>query len=253
MNIVIEAESHIGKVRDENQDAMAWKIHPSYPVAYFIVADGMGGYSGGALASQIAVESIEKAMLNCPYDQLNTADAAEIDRLLGHHIDSSIRFANTAIWDRKSDMSPEFGQMGTTIVLGIICHNRLVIGHVGDSRAYLYRSNSLSQLTKDHSVLQELINSGVENVDSMNIRDALTRALGIQDTVEPELGAFALQTGDVILSCSDGLTKHLSDGQIGHELSLNLSINDTCFRLLDLALSDGGKDNITLVLSMIGT
>lgn len=254
MTITVEAVTHIGKVREENQDAITWQHCPEGPFAYFVVADGMGGYSGGAYASKLAIESAQQALSHVRYSDIQNDTPENTTQFLSSLVHDAITKANERIWQEKATAGPELSQMGTTIVVGAIYNNIAVIGNVGDSRAYLYRSSELAQISKDHSIVQELIDSGnfdMSQIDAMNIRDALTRALGIGETVEPFICSQILDTHDIIVACSDGLTKHLTDADISEELSLNLSIQETCFRMLDGALNDGGKDNISIVLAMI--
>jgi protein phosphatase len=248
MHVFIEGETHIGKVRDENQDAIAWHIAPNGLFGYLVIADGMGGYTGGALASRLAVETVTAELADLPGSALASMIGDAIDDFLIQRIDHAISRANDAIGQRKRESAEHFRHMGTTLVIALVWQRTLYVGHVGDSRAYLFRGQELSQLTSDHTVAQDLVASSqisAEEIAKLKLQDALTRAVGIDVTVNADVGSLALQPGDTILCCTDGLTKHLTDYDIAHELSLDLPLNQSCWRLIDAVLEAGARDNVS--------
>lgn len=251
MLINIEGQCHVGRVREENQDAIAWSDNIGSPLRYMILADGMGGYSGGSIASQLAIDTIENAISHIS-DALQVREEPSLE-FLKKQSEQLLLAANQAVWNAKQG-NQELQNMGTTLVLALFFENYVIIGHVGDSRAYLYRDNHFTQLTDDHSVSQELMDSGKfspDDLKDMTIQDALTRAIGTEERVSVDLQTMTLNDQDIILLCSDGLNKHLSNLEIGTELSYNLPIDQSCSRLIEETLSRGAKDNVSIMIGHI--
>jgi len=235
-SMLIEAASRTdrGLVREGNEDAVA--TFPEYGLV--VLADGMGGHTSGEVASQLAVETVGTLML-----------MGEGDMVLG----SVVEAANKAIIQAIEE-SPEHEGMGTTIVMARFMGRRIHFAHVGDSRIYRFRGGRLEQLTRDHSIIQELVDQGLfesaEEARGAGVKNnIITRGLGIAHEVEVEEGADDVQNGDIYLFCSDGLSDMVADPILEETLSEGGDgLPDLCGKLLDLAIQNGGKDNVSLIL-----
>lgn len=251
MYINISGLTDIGQSRNENQDSIDWHVAPQYQYGYLLVADGMGGYTGGAIASQLASETIGTALKSLPYDPAFGEQPDEI--LLRRTLQTALEQANRRILDTKLSQ-PQLAQMGTTVVAAVIWQHIAVIAHIGDSRAYLWQDHQLTQLTRDHSLVQELIDSGtlsIEEAERSQQRNVLTRALGVNETVEPSFTTIPLTRDCLLLACSDGLTGYLNHAGLTRELGRDLPILESCYRLVQTANSAGGRDNISVVIAEI--
>jgi serine/threonine protein phosphatase PrpC len=236
--------SEIGLVRTVNQDAFAVIDE----AGIWAVADGMGGHVGGEIAAQTAIATVQ-------------AEAAASSRLLGNSeaspadvLTDLISRAHEAILDRARSKSKLKG-MGTTLVLLAIVSAPAPIAylaHVGDSRAYRFRSGTLTPLTKDHTLIEKYLERGILTAESAKThpeRHVLTRALGIGSTVHPTITAYPILPEDLVLLCSDGLTKMLEDDDIRALLAAGeLNPTQVCNRLVAAALDRGGEDNVTVVV-----
>ena len=221
-----------GRVRDANQDA----ILSGERLA--VVADGLGGHSGGEVASAIAVGLVQAAFTGRSADELHAA----------------VRAANRAIWDRACTTS-ELAGMGTTIcAAGLTDDGQLAVVHVGDSRAYLLHDGSLTRLTDDHSVTAELVRRG-ELSEEYALRHPhhgiLTRALGVGPDVDLEVGALPAEKGDRLLLCTDGLFNEVPADEIASTMAATEGLEATVDVLVELALSRGGRDNVAVVVAEI--
>lgn len=226
-------QTHRGRRRSNNQDAYA-VLHPHN---LFIVADGMGGYAGGEVASQLSVETMEQAFEGNDFRGNFPADLHRD----GAQVAAAIQMANRAVWD-KAQAEKDLEGMGTTVVAARFSpfRERIYIGHVGDSRCYRWRDGALVQLTTDHN----LKNMGIKGRNS----HMLTRAVGIGPGVEVDLIMAKPEAGDTYILCSDGLNKMVSDETIGEVLSGEGTTEDKVEELVNLANAAGGKDNITVIL-----
>jgi len=245
--------THIGQIREENQDAIAWQTSPQLGFGHLVVCDGMGGYSGGAIASTLAVETIDRDLAAIPGtwflarsldDQLAYIKQALID---------TTQRANQLIVEHQQ-LHPENGQMGTTVVAMVIWNRHLVTAHVGDSRGYLWQQNQLQPLTRDDSLVQDMIDSGqleADEAESYPSKNVLTMALGAQATVLPTISDINLQSHSIVLACSDGLTNYLSDVDINDAINSGYQLTETCNRLIERANTLGGKDNISVLMAEI--
>ncbi len=241
--------SHPGMVRSHNEDA----TFVDGAAGLAVLADGMGGYNAGEVASGIAVETITKNMLP---ELLSRRDLTKVDSASGRThaallLQQQIEAANKAIYD-AAQARPECAGMGTTIVASVFCGNRASIGHVGDSRCYRLRGEGLEQLTRDHSLLQEQIDSGMLTPErakySLN-KNLVTRALGIDASAPVDIVEYRIETGDIYLLCSDGLTDMVDAGAIGSTLVRHRTdLAAAATELVDLANRSGGRDNISVVL-----
>jgi PPM family protein phosphatase len=234
MKLRTVSRTEIGRVRENNEDAVTTS---SCLVA---VADGMGGLPGGEIASAVAISLIEAGFTGQSPDELQAA----------------VRAANRAIWDRANGHS-ELEGMGTTIsAAGLVEDGRLAVVNVGDSRTYVLRNGSLTQLTHDHSLTAEAVRRGeMSEEEALNHahRGVLTRALGVAPDVELDIEVHPTVEGDRLLICTDGLFNELSSGEIASLMTETEDLQATADSLVDLALSRGGRDNVSVVLAEIYT
>ncbi|MDT7041378.1 Stp1/IreP family PP2C-type Ser/Thr phosphatase [Candidatus Nitronereus thalassa] len=232
----------VGRTRTANQDTLLLDDD----LGLWIVADGMGGHAGGDVASQLAVETIRKFLLHQPPTTVEKWAPV---------LETSIAQANMEI-RKQAKAQPELQGMGTTIVLAFMPNpqwKKTFILHAGDSRAYLIRAQFITALTRDHTLLEERIQVGLlprSTSSSHPLGHVLTRAVGVESTVEPEIFLQELEEKDAILLCSDGLVKMMSDNNILEVLQENSTktAQEQCQALVDRANQLGGKDNITVVL-----
>ncbi len=205
----------------------------------FVVADGMGGAQAGEVASQLAVEAFARGL---------PSDGSAEDRLVAR-----VRDANQRIHDLSRSEAERAG-MGTTLTAALLEADQLAIAHVGDSRAYLHRDGELRRLTRDHSLVGELVEQGKlteAQAEEHPQRSIITRALGPEPSVEVDTWTYAVRPGDVLLLCSDGLTSMITEEQIVELLSGAPDLARAAERLIDAANAAGGRDNITVVLFRI--
>ena len=226
--------THQGRRRKDNQDRFL--VLESHHL--FVVADGMGGYAGGQVAAQLAVDTIRKAFETNDFS--GGTPLSEVP-LPGSQLAASIQMANRAIW-KRANQDEELQQMGTTVVAGRFSPDlkRLYIGHVGDSRCYRWRADKLEQVTSDHTM-------GNEGLDGP-LADHLTRAVGIAPAVEVDVILVRPRPGDSYLLCSDGLNKMVPDDEIAEVLRTAASTEVAVEALVNRANARGGRDNITVVL-----
>ena len=228
--------THIGLVRKNNEDSCF--ANEKNGCLFAVVADGMGGHSGGEVASGIVIEKAVQFLEKSVISDLNPDSIIKL-----------LTDANKCVWER-AQKDKQLKGMGSTATLIIIKGSRALIGHVGDSRAYLFRSGRLEQLTKDHSYVQMLIENGyITEQEALRHphRNIITRAIGAERDIDADALTVELQTGDVILLCSDGLNNAVTDEQI---CDILLSDVDTAAdRLIEASLSSGGTDNITVFVT----
>ena len=237
----ILAKSDIGKARDMNQDSF-FASKENDDIKLFILADGMGGYKGGEIASSVAVYSAQNYILNNFKD--TPKERLDILKL----ISDGMEYANLMVYERSKE-SEELKDMGTTLDVCLIYNNKAYIGHVGDSRIYRIRKNIMRKLTTDHSYVQKLINDGKiskEEADVHPKKNMLMKAIGCNSLVEPDLMCKGFLKDDIILMCSDGLTNMLNDDQIYKTLFENP--DNPVAALINSANREGGIDNITTII-----
>lgn len=235
------AKSDVGKVREMNQDY--YYISNSLDeVQLYILADGMGGYNGGEIASKIAVETAKNYIEN-NFKEIEK-DRDSIIQLLG----SSMEYANMVVYE-KSQEKPELHGMGTTLEICLIYNNKVYIGHIGDSRIYRIRKEFIRKLTQDHSYVQKLVKEGKITKEQAEVhpqKNMLTRALGCNAFVEPDVMVKGFIKDDILVMCSDGLTNMVKTEIIYQEASKN--IEQAPKELVRIANENGGKDNVTVVI-----
>lgn len=233
----------VGRARDNNEDSVA--LDEAAGLA--VLADGMGGYNAGEVASQMLTSFIGTELGRWLKDAGRAARAGEVRRAMDICVDN----ANRAIFN-AANTNPQYAGMGTTLVLAVFRPEGLLLGHVGDSRAYRLRAGRLQQITRDHSLLQEQIDAGLltlEEAAFSNNKNLVTRAIGVEDTVLMELHLHEVQPGDTYLLCSDGLSDMLDDDTLANLLGAHPSLPDAARALIDAANGAGGRDNIALVLA----
>lgn len=238
-----------GKNREHNEDS----VDADFTHGMVLVADGMGGHNAGEVASGIAANIVrEQLRAVLPELDTGTKDPDTGCTVESIAVQNAIERANTVIYQASCD-NPECKGMGTTIVTGLFYNNRMTIAHVGDSRMYRLRGKHFKQLTKDHSMIQELIDEGLyESVEEAEVhgnKNLVTRALGVAEQVQVEINEQAVRTNDIYLLCSDGLTDMVSEEKIYltlNEFSANLKL--TVEKLVEIANEAGGQDNISVVL-----
>ncbi|HEX5936438.1 MAG TPA: Stp1/IreP family PP2C-type Ser/Thr phosphatase [Actinomycetota bacterium] len=227
MKVDVGSATDIGRVREKNEDSLL--VHPPL----YVVADGMGGHRGGDVASRIAVETMERL-----------ADEGS-DPLAEH-----VRRANRAVWDRSIE-DQRLSGMGTTLTAARIDGTSADLAHVGDSRAYLMRDGALRQLTDDHSLVARMVKAGEITEAEAEVhphRNVMTRALGTEEDVEVDVETLALEHGDRLLLCSDGLTGMVTEDQIQAILEHSDGAQQAADRLVKAANRAGGVDNISVVV-----
>ena len=231
-----------GRARSNNEDSVAVDEAASLAV----LADGMGGYNAGEVASNMATSFIKTELGRWLAEAASRASDMEVRRAMDICVDN----ANRAIFN-AANANPQYAGMGTTLVVAVFRDGQLRLGHVGDSRAYRWRGGQLSQITRDHSLLQEQIDAGLitpEQAAFSANKNLVTRAVGVEDTVLLETHLHEMQPGDVYLMCSDGLSDMLDDAMIARLLQTHDSLVDAGGALIAAANEAGGKDNIALIL-----
>ena len=238
----VGALSETGYVRDENQDRMSWSPVPLGQL--YIVADGMGGHNGGALAAEIAVQELQRHVSQAPVGE-------PVEKV----IHAAFKKANETVYEKAHSGDPATEGMGTTAVLLLISGQVANLAHVGDSRAYLYRNGRLAQLTTDHTVVQRMVQAGLlkpEEAADHPDASVLERAIGSKPDIEVDIRNELLREGDAILLCSDGLSGYVTDAQIESVLRSQGTVRETAENLVKLTLEKGGKDNVTVQLVQYG-
>ena len=240
--------THTGMVRSHNEDSIAADAE----IGLAVLADGMGGYNAGEVASGIATALIASETREAMIRQ----SPHEVDRATGSPIAARLLAdiivkANTSIF-QSANSQPQYAGMGTTLVVTLFCNNQVTIAHIGDSRCYRQRGGKLEQVTRDHSLLQEQIDSGLltkEAAKRSQNKNLVTRALGIEPAVEAEIHTYPAQEGDVYLVCSDGLNDMVEDEDIEMTLeALSANLQLAAEQLVQMANDNGGRDNISVVL-----
>ncbi len=232
-----------GRARSNNEDAVAL----DEGVGLAVLADGMGGYNAGEVASNMATTFIRAELGRWLREASALATDAEVKRAMDICVDN----ANRAIFN-AANSNPQYAGMGTTLVVAVFRDARVLVGHVGDSRCYRLRAGRLQQITRDHSLLQEQIDAGIitpEQAACSANKKLVTRAVGVEDTVLLETHLHEVQPGDQYLMCSDGLSDMLDDATLSQLLQAHGALNAGADALIAAANEAGGKDNISVVLA----
>ncbi|MGA9772641.1 MAG: PP2C family serine/threonine-protein phosphatase [Blastocatellia bacterium] len=242
-NLRVGAKSHTGNVRTENQDRMG--RFPSPFGELYIVVDGMGGHKGGATAAAMTVDGLETHLRSIPTETL-PEQALQL----------AAQRTNADIYKKANALDPDTANMGATLVLCLVTGTRLIVAHAGDSRAYLFRDGKLSRLMRDHSVVQRMIDHNMlteEQARDHPDANIITRAFGQKPEIELEISApLDLKEGDGILLCTDGLCGYVDDQTIERVIGTQSDAQQITDGLIDLALSVGGEDNVTVQFLQFG-
>ena len=236
----IYGKTDIGLVRSSNQDAFKIGKFDSGTV-WAVLCDGMGGASGGDIASKMAVELIAERILRDYNDNMKTSSVANL-------LESAINFASIKIFDLSREDETLTG-MGTTVVAAVIRDGEAMVSHAGDSRAYII-GDDVRQITTDHSLVQEMLDRGEitdEEAKHHPIKNYITRALGVKDRITVDFTSESFGEKDVLLMCSDGLSNMIEADSLKEMISV--ISEETCEKLVDVANKNGGRDNITAVIA----
>jgi len=236
------AQTDPGRARDNNEDSVAFEENAKVAV----LADGMGGYNAGEIASGMATAFIKSELSRWLVEAGSTAQAKEVRRAMEICVDN----ANLAIFN-SANSNAAYAGMGTTLVVGVFRDDRLLLGHIGDSRCYRLRSGVLSQITKDHSLLQEQIDAGlisIEQAATSSIKNLVTRALGVEDAVALDVNEHVVEPGDLYLMCSDGLSDMVTDELIARIIGEDADLGQKADLLISAANDNGGRDNISVLM-----
>ena len=238
--------SDTGRARANNEDSIANDAE----VGLAVLADGMGGYAAGEVAAGMATSFIVNELGRWLRETQVGASDADVRRAMDICVDN----ANRAIFN-AANANPQYAGMGTTLLVAVIRGNRLLMGHIGDSRAYRWRGGKLGQITRDHSLLQEQIDAGLITPAQAQFsahRNLVTRAVGVEDTVLLETHLHDIEDGDVYLLCSDGLSDMMTDDQIAEVLAMrDENLNEAADALVQAANEAGGRDNISVTLTRV--
>lgn len=243
MNYEICTHTDQGLARDNNEDAVSFDAASRL----CILADGMGGYNAGEIASGMAVAFIKSEMGRWLSQVGKHANGNEVRRAL----EICVGNANHSIFN-AANANPPYAGMGTTLVVGVFQQDRLILGHIGDSRCYRWRGGELIQITKDHSLLQEQLDAGLitpEQALTSAHKNLVTRALGVEDTVLLEVHEHRVESGDLYLLCSDGLSDMVSDTVIAGIVAGVEVLGQKARQLIAAANEGGGRDNISVLLA----
>jgi PPM family protein phosphatase len=251
MRVRFSGETHVGMKRNHNEDS----LHLPVDERLAIVADGMGGHASGEVASKMAVDTIveyfrdtaEEQPLTWPF-KVDRAARADVTRLV-----TSVKLANLKIFEAAA-RDPQCKGMGTTVVTTLFLDDKVIVGHVGDSRVYRVRDRLIEQLTEDHSLINDYIKMKrmtQEEAASWPHKNVIVRALGMKETVQVDVYCETPRLGDVYLLCSDGLSGMVSDPGMADIVDAEHDLDRTAERLVEEANGNGGIDNITVILARI--
>ena len=251
MRVRFAGDTNVGMTRAHNEDA----LHLPIDERLAIVADGMGGHASGEVASRMAVDTVveyfretaEEQTLTWPF-KVDRDGRADITRLV-----TAVKLANLKIHE-QAQRDPACKGMGTTIVTALFLDDRIIVGHVGDSRLYRVREHEITQVTEDHSLINDYIKMKrmtAEEAENWPHKNVIVRALGMKDSVQVDVHAETPRVGDTYMLCSDGLSGMITDAKILDILGSETDLDRAADRLIVAANAAGGKDNITVVLARL--
>ena len=248
-SLFMAGRTDTGLKRSHNEDFIAWDVERGLA----LLADGMGGHNAGDVASRMSVESLDQSLLEALQQPLPASDTDLSP--LGNLLRQAVDRANSAVFAAGEENEDQKG-MGTTLVVLALCEDRVVVAHVGDSRAYRLRDGQMAPITTDHSLVRQMMAEGMmteaEAQDSP-FTHVITQAVGVAETVDVEVQEFDAVLGDVYLLCTDGLTDLVPDADIEATLvAAQGNWDRAAQRLIDLANQQGGRDNISVIIVGIG-
>ena len=244
MRYQFSAQTDLGLTRKNNEDSVVFDA----ATQTMILADGMGGYNAGEIASGMATAFIKSELSRWLAEVGHSVGVAELRRAMQICVDN----ANLSIFNAASS-NAQYAGMGTTLVVGVFLGESLVLGHIGDSRCYRVREGALEQITKDHSVLQEQIDAGLTTpaqAETSPIKNLLTRALGVDAQVVLEVNEYAVLPGDLYMMCSDGLSDMVNNPAIAKILLTETALELVAQELITAANAQGGRDNTSVLLAI---
>ena len=248
--MIYNCDSHVGKVRKNNEDYCMGEIIQTEDdcIGIFALADGMGGHKKGEVASKIAVDSI----IDFLKENILKSCGIKMD-YLDDVIKQGYNYANQKIFDKVSEDSSCEG-MGTTLVVAVIYKDDMIMANVGDSRGYLLHNDEFRRITRDHSVVEELVNTNLITEEEARVhprRNQITRAMGAEEIIIVDIFREKVEKGDMILLATDGLTGCVGDEDIKNIIKQDKDIKEICEDLINQANDNSGKDNISVILSKI--
>lgn len=248
--MIYNCDSHVGKVRKNNEDYCMGEIIQTEDdcIGIFALADGMGGHKKGEVASKIAVDSI----IDFLKENILKSCGIKMD-YLDDVIKQGYNYANQKIFDKVSEDSSCEG-MGTTLVVAVIYKDDMIMANVGDSRGYLLHNDEFRRITRDHSVVEELVNANLITKEEARVhprRNQITRAMGAEEIIIVDIFREKVEKGDMILLATDGLTGCVGDEDIKNIIKQDKDIKEICEDLINQANDNSGKDNISVILSKI--
>ena len=247
----IAAKTDPGCVRPNNEDNLA----VNEDLGLLVVCDGMGGHSSGEVASQIATDTVKEfaaKMMGGAKQMLPEGGNASLTPR-GRQLEYFVKTANTMIFEKARAFPKDHG-MGTTLVAAVVDNKSMTVAHVGDSRLYMMRHNQLQLMTEDHSLVMDQVRRGLislADAEKSSIQNILTRALGTESEVVVDVQEHPLLAGDVLLLCSDGLTKHVGEAEISATLREPKPVGEMADSLIKKAKDGGGSDNITVIVARV--
>ena len=236
-------QSDIGRARKENQDSFAYSVSDAKKLAFAVVCDGMGGAAAGNIASQLALEKFTESIRNADYKNITNEQLFDL-------LESATGASNKAVHE-YSEENPHLRGMGTTLVAVVASQTKTAVINIGDSRAYKINSEGISKITRDHSLVEDMVRLGEiteEQAQAHPGKNLITRAVGTDSSVSGDVFFPEMKKGEFILLCSDGLSNLVSEQEILYEVMHGGDNSDCCERLIDIANDRGGFDNITVVL-----
>lgn len=238
--MLVGAATDIGMVRAINQDSLY--LPSNQALKLFMVADGMGGHKAGEIASRLAIDKISSFLKNSKPSITSVIKAQDT-------VVEAINAANTEIFEYSKQVEGCVG-MGTTVTLAYVFKNKIIIGHVGDSRAYIIRNGGIAQLTEDHSLVNQLLKGGkISRQEALNHpqKNVITRAVGTSDDIEVDTFVLKPEKGDILILCSDGLTNMVGDIELLSIFVDRQEMQAACEIAVELAKENGGTDNISVI------
>ncbi len=237
------AKTDPGRARENNEDSVVFDA----ATHTMVLADGMGGYNAGEIASGMATAFINSELSRWLAEAGDGASGKEVRRAM----EICVGNANLSIYN-AANSNTQYAGMGTTLVVGVFRGDSLLIGHIGDSRCYRLRNGVLEQITKDHSLLQEQIDAGLitlAQAANSSIKNLVTRALGVEGQVVLEVNEHIVQPGDLYLMCSDGLSDMVDDVTIAKIVTTEAELPHIADELISAANANGGRDNISVLIA----
>lgn len=242
-NLNFFADSHVGLVREDNEDSYGFCSHDASGTSFAIVADGVGGHDRGEVASQLTVQLFLEAWRDfVAKGSFSTSSAKKF-------LSKNMKDINSSVFQLNIDLENSM-PMGTTVVAAVFLKNKVVLGHIGDSRAYVVRKGRVEQLTRDHSYVEELLRNKMiseKEAESHPLGHIITRSVGPLDKVSMEIQTCSAYRGDRFVLCSDGLTNHVSNDEVADMVASADTPRTAVKKMVVSSLHRGGEDNVTVL------